>query len=46
MFTKTMSAVKTRSSSDDGLGFQYVTHIYKFCGVVYCKREEILALAP
>jgi len=45
LFTKTISNVKTRPSTDEGIGFQYVTHTYKFLGVTYLKRDEILALA-
>lgn len=46
LFTKTISLVKAKPSSAVGLGYQYVTHQYKFLGVTYFKRDEILALSP
>lgn len=46
MFTKTVSLAKTRPSSGDSIGYQYVTHSYKLFGVTFYKCEEILALAP
>lgn len=45
MFTKNISNVMTRPSSDEGIGYQYVIHRYAFCGFTYLRREEILALA-
>lgn len=46
MFTQTQSHVKNKPGSATGLGYQYVTHIYKFFGVTYRTRDEILALQP